>query len=108
MDSSLFPFMAKAFNEIFNKIDEFSKSVQTLNTNLIKSIEQINTSIDTSSKHLATVLSKMEKNRTLKEYENAESKLGRFIDDFHESNYYINFLSALKRILSVVEEIEFT
>lgn len=108
MDSSLFPFMAKAFNEIFNKIDEFSKSVQTLNTNLIKSIEEINGKLEASSQQLSTVVNKMEKNRLLKEYENAENKLGRFIDDFHESNYYINFLSALKRILSVVEEIEFT
>ncbi len=108
MDSSLFPFMAKAFNEIFNKIDEFSKSVQTLNTNLIKGMENLNSQIENSTKQLSTVLTKIEKNRLLKDYENAEAKLGRFIDDFHESNYYINFLSALKRILSVVEEIEFT
>ena len=54
MDSSLFPFMAKAFNEIFNKIDEFSKSVQSLNTNLITNIENINNQIDTSSKQLFT------------------------------------------------------
>ena len=108
MDSSLFPFMAKAFNDIFSKIDELSKNIGKLNDNLLKNMESFNTQIDQATKGIQNVLHTIDQNKLIKDYEFAEAKLGRFIDELNESSYYINFVSALKRILSVVEDIEFT
>ena len=100
--------MAKAFNDIFSKIDELTKNISKLNEGLIKNLESYNTQIDEATKGIQRVLHDMEHHKLLKDYEFAEAKLGRFIDELNESSYYINFVSALKRILSVVEDIEFT
>ncbi|NHI91810.1 MAG: hypothetical protein EAX96_04855 [Candidatus Lokiarchaeota archaeon] len=108
MDSSLFPFMAKAFNEIFSKIDELTKNIGTLNDNLIKNMEAFNNQIDNATKGIQRVLNTIEQNKLLKDYDAAESKISKYLDELNESSYYINFISALKRILSVVEDIEFT
>ncbi|MHA1786472.1 MAG: hypothetical protein ACTSVY_00060 [Candidatus Helarchaeota archaeon] len=108
MDSSLFPFMAKAFNEIFNKIDVMAKNIEEVKDTLVKNLTVTNSQIDESIKSISRVLLKIEQNKIIKDYENAESKLTKFIDELNESSYYINFISALKRILSVVEEIEFS
>lgn len=102
--ASLLPFITEALNDIFGRMDKIQNSLDQVNTNIMQSLNKFNELLDKVNDGINDLGKKFSDTGGLRGYRENIKILLNTVDNVNETFWYLDFLTALKRILSVVEK----
>ena len=105
-DRSLLPFVASSLNDVYSKLDGISNQLKHFEDQLIEFLSEFNEQIIESLQKIGKIHDILLDVGTSEKYELTTKLLYSTLEQINESRWYIDFLTALRRILNVVQDIE--
>ncbi|MHC1592386.1 MAG: hypothetical protein ACXQS8_09885 [Candidatus Helarchaeales archaeon] len=108
MSRSLLPFITEALNDVFSRMDKIQDALDEVNKNVVESLSKINKSIELLNETVSNLSSSLNQAGALKAYQENTKLLLNSIENVNENFWYLDLLTALRRILSVADKIKST
>ncbi|MHA1144101.1 MAG: hypothetical protein ACTSRW_05130 [Candidatus Helarchaeota archaeon] len=106
MSRSLLPFITEALNDVFGRMDKIQNALDEVNNNVVESLNKLSKSMEALNDSVSQLGQRFGEAGGLKAYRENTKLLLNSIENVNENFWYLDLLTALKRILSVADKIK--
>ena len=103
---SLLPFVASSLNDVYSKLDGIVNQIKEFGTKLDDFTTELNKQFHDSLGKIGEIHEVIGQVDVLKEFKTTTKLFSATLDQINESVWYVDFIIALKRILTVVSEMD--